>query len=598
MKILLAHAAYAEETFKWYREIAGAAGASIEATPFVLTLNPPAPALSWPELDRLWNQRDRGLLKMYEELLEAAAQCDVLLNYNGINIHPEFLPSLPTFNVFACFDDPENSANLSRPVAASYDAVFYGNIASRFQYESWGCEKLAWLPIFTNPSETPAPTEGERLFQRERDVHIAFVGGKTQWRKERLEVLSRAFPQAQCRGEGWESGNIGSQELDNLYRRARIGWNVHNSTGPINMRTFALAAYGILQICDNKTGLGQIFRLGEEAIGFDTIPEAIELTHYYLQHNEEARQIAQNAYERYWQEYHAGAIWERIANQLAEWGAFDSKIAGRSKPLHRSQRPISERVSPLVRTVRSFVGRALWTVRPANSERPAATAVPIDESVYLERKIPPMSQTPTMRREGSEMGRAASVAMEDCPEYQALSWAVTALIGDARKIVEIGSNGGAFAQYASVVPGRWIDCFGEDGAWKDKALELQHHSNVRYFTAFEDNLGEKYDLLISLEFIQCAEDLRSFLDFCAGLAPRAIFTAHNRILADEKERMAPLACLPHVREFAPGELFWALGMFYRQVYLYYLPDAYVPWIEPMRVDSSGAPVIAECIGPY
>ena len=65
-----------------------------------------------------------------------AAGYDVLLLYGGYNLHPDFLRYLPTYNVFYGYDDPESSDKSSRYLAPAFDAVFYGNVASRFQYGS------------------------------------------------------------------------------------------------------------------------------------------------------------------------------------------------------------------------------------------------------------------------------------------------------------------------------------------------------------------------------------------------------------------------------------------------------------------------------
>lgn len=96
------------------------------------------------------------------------------------------------------------------------------------------------------------------------------------------------------------------------YRGSQLGWNLHNSTGPINFRTYDLPAHGVLQLCDNRAHLGEIFRLGEEAIGFDSIEECIDRTRYFLAHPEEQRRIALAGWRRWRQDYTPDRIWERL----------------------------------------------------------------------------------------------------------------------------------------------------------------------------------------------------------------------------------------------------------------------------------------------
>ncbi len=92
-----------------------------------------------------------------------------------------------------CFDDPESSAYLGEYTASSYDAVFYGNIASLFQYESCGCKKLAWLPMFSSPNDFPPIFEKDELLNFEREIDIVFIGEKNKYKEQRLSKLKSAF---------------------------------------------------------------------------------------------------------------------------------------------------------------------------------------------------------------------------------------------------------------------------------------------------------------------------------------------------------------------------------------------------------------------
>ncbi len=597
MKILLAHAVHSPGIDTWYKNLAEAAGEELSVSCFCLTLNPPGPSLTWRQLDRLWKMKNKSLMKMYERLYEAVSECDVLLNYNGANIHPEFLGYLPTFNVFCCFDDPESSLDLSAPAAASYDAVFYGNIASRFQYESWGCQRMAWLPIFTAPSDVPPANEGPMLFERKRDIDIVFVGAKTHWRQKRLEKLAESFPQAQCYGRGWSNGYLNDSDLITLYSRSKIGWNVHNSTGPINRRLFALAGFGILPICDNKTGLGHIFKLDREVIGFDTIPEAIEATHYFLKHDAECRELAGNAYRRFWKDYHAGAIWQRIHHELVNWGAKNQE-SGRQILRMPSRKIVDDLIVPKFKTIRRSVGRAVnqFYVSPdaVKNKKPQHK---IDERVYIGEKVKAYHENPELAHINMAEARLATVGFLDWPNILALNWAVTTLVGSAKRIVEIGSGTGPFAEFASVDTKRTIHCFEEDDFARNKAIEIRTRKNVCYFKSYERNLEDSYDLLVSVEVIEHVANLKKFLSFCSNLARRAIFTTPNRLIVRGPDDIGPPSYSPHVRDFSPGEIYMILKLYYRDVFLYHMPDVYVPWIEPMTIATEGTPIIAECLNP-
>lgn len=602
MKLLLAYCSHAQGVDDWYASIATAAPQDIDVKCFCVTIDPPGPRLTWLQLDELWRKRDPKLLDLYARLHEAAEQCDVLLNYNGANLHPEFLKHLPTYNVYSCFDDPESSWTLSEPVAATYDAAFYGNIASRFQYEHWGCMNIAWLPVFTAPNDVPSPADAARVLTHHRDVNIAFIGGTTHWRKHRLAALQKAFPDALIYGRGWADGFLSDKELHDLYLRTKIGWNIHNSTGPVNRRLFTLAGYGILPLCDNRTGLGQIFKLGEEVIGFDTIPEAIEATSYYLNNDEERKQIAVAAYRRYWQDYCAEAIWKLIGTQIEAWMAESASRETSPLQVVRSAPRTTSKISQRFLAAKKRAGRTVNRIRRGVS----AAQVPVtpsqvrvfDERAYLGEKVIPYQENIEQKGVNLAQERLENDLPLDWPNILALNWAVTSLIGDATQIVEIGSGTGPFAEYASVDQQRWIDCFEQDDFARDAAIRYRSRPNVRYYKSYEGNLSSEYDLLVSVEVIEHVDNLDDFLRFCSQLAPRALFTTPNRNAFHSEGHAGPPRYRAHVREYAPGEIYWLLKQFYNDVYLYYLPDVYVPWLQPMTIADDGTPIIAECINPF
>lgn len=594
MKILFAHVVHSPGVDRWYRSIADSAPDGVEVTPFCITLDSPGARLSWSELDRRWARRDRQLLNLYDRLQDAAQDCDVLLNYNGVNIHPDLLSYLPTFNVYGCFDDPEASHSVSQPVASAFDAVFFGNAASRFQYEGWGCKRLAWLPIFNAPGDVPGSVPKQEIFRHKRGVDIAMVGAVNPFRERRMEALAKAFPQAQCYGDGWPNGRISDRQMHELYRCTRIGWNVHNSTGPINRRLFALAGFGVMPLCDNKTGLGQIFKLGEEAVGFDTIPEAIELTHYYLKHEDERRRISEAAYDRFWRDYHATAIWSRIAEQLRQWEAVGQKPQASRLPRPNHLQIVTD-TAVFARRQGGRVVRAAKRAINADGHLPTKRRR-IDESFYIGKHVTPYHENTEMRGVNMAEQRLDNGDPLDWPNILALNWAVTSLIGKATRIVEVGSGTGPFAEYASTDRARTIDCLEDDEFARGQAIKLRSRPNVRYRKTSEVDPDRDYELLVSVEVIEHVADLSSFLSFCRRMAPRAIFSTPNRLAVRGCDDTGPPPYAPHVREFSAGELYWLLRHHYASVNLYHMPDVFVPWLEPMTIADQGTPIIAECIG--
>jgi spore maturation protein CgeB len=334
MKILLGYGYYhspVDVRFwveAWLRRLRTA---GFEVDPFYLTLNPPAPCLTWGELDERWRRRDPELLKKYEILAERLENYDVFLNWHGINIHPEFLPQLKTFNAFACHDDPENSKNLSRPVATSYDMCFVGNIAELDTYRSWGVKHVFHWPLgFRADDFDPELTEGMILEgDRSRDL-ILICDYVLPWRRAKLDAIAAAFPNSGFYGRGWPSGFLPESHRILAMQRAKIGPNFHHSTGPINFRTFILPANGVLLICDNRKHLAKLFELEKEAVGFETMDEAIDLCRYYLDHDRERREIAAGGWKRSLKDYNEVTLFRRVVGQIEN--TMKEKTAPVGKP--------------------------------------------------------------------------------------------------------------------------------------------------------------------------------------------------------------------------------------------------------------------------
>ena len=272
--------------------------------PFCLTIDPPASRLSWNKLDEKWINGDNKLYHKYEELLKKTRDFDVFINWNGINLHPEFVKMLPITKVYSCFDDPESSEDLSKPVAKYYDLCLVGNIAEVETYKQWGVKNVAFWPLGFFEDDCDLTITEKQILSSERDIDITLLcERKSQWRKERLDKFSKSCPNGTYYGRGWPNGFLDENEKKTLYRRTKIGPNFHNSTGPINFRTYALPANGVMLLCDNKSHLAKLYKLGKEAIGFDTVEEAIELSKYYLKHDDERKRIAVAGWKRARKDY-------------------------------------------------------------------------------------------------------------------------------------------------------------------------------------------------------------------------------------------------------------------------------------------------------
>lgn len=364
LKILYGYPWYESDAYGNVQDIALAYirklnGAGFDVEGFCLTLDPPGPCLTFRELDSRWRRGDKNLLFMYEMLLEKLEGKDVLINAAGINLHPEFVETLPVVTIYQCFDDPENSHNLSKPVAASYDLCLVGNIAEVETYHQWGVQNAEWCPMGIWPEFINPDVTFESIITGKRDIDLFMMIDRLfPYRRSRIDCLANAFPNGHFYGRGWSRGYLPSRlQLDYL-QRSKIGPNIHNSTGPINARTFYLPANGVLQICDNKSHLGKIFELGKEVIGFDNIRECIDLCRYYLAHDEARRIVAANGWQRAVTDYNELAVFSRVVKLITELDSARKSVHN-SPPITldnhkfktRHRRMLYDIISPLIKLI-------------------------------------------------------------------------------------------------------------------------------------------------------------------------------------------------------------------------------------------------------
>lgn len=292
-----------------------------DVTTFCVT--PPSVSSGWlpfPELHRRWREGDRELLDLYWRLDRALEDRDVFVLFNGAHIHPEFATSIDAITVYHCADDPESTEILSKPAAPAFDISLVANVACVDMYRSWGVRSAHFLPLGSQVfSEDVADLTPRRVREDPRPVPLFLACERVSSRRhERLDALEDAFPEATFVGRGWPNAYLPWNELWVTYRRTQIGWNIHNSVGPVNFRTYDLPAFGVLQICDNRERLGELYQLGQEVVGFDTIDECIEKTRYYIRHTDEQRAIAAAGRERWERDYTPDAVWDRLVRIVEE----------------------------------------------------------------------------------------------------------------------------------------------------------------------------------------------------------------------------------------------------------------------------------------
>ncbi len=596
MKIVfgyLAWAPYAKVQFE--AAVSRARGFGYDVVPFCLTPRAPGPRYLWPQLEAAWSGRDAEIVEVRERLLEACSDADIFWNVNGANVHPAWLADLRTFNVYGCFDDPESTAQLSEPVAKYFDAAFVGNLACLPMYQSWGMRRVAWCPIGIVHHDFPEGISTEVLVTRNRDIPTAFVGEReSSWRQTRLDRLVSEFPDAVFRGNGWPLGRISDEDRRLLYRDTRVGWNIHNSLGPINVRLFALPANAVMQICDNRCRLGQFMKLEHEVIGFDTIEQCIDRTKYFLTHDAERSEIAANGHRRYLADYSENRIWDYYCSQFKEWLGGESRSEHPIDRLRWHEPPTTAGPTWIKsNSVRSrlleCVNRALL---PLDLQICRSTLGPRNGSVS---SLHVAAERLNTNQSLAELVAPAKKAMlrpgefsEECdadPANLAFCWAIATIVGDAAQIVCTGALSPIFSDEVSADPRRRV--FVSEPFSRTRNLQDNSRSNELVGCA-------AFDLAVSIDELISSSDYHSILGRLVKSAPKVIVaTAQSDSSGSVPDEDTPFM----QRSWTTDQFYWVLRAHWNSVTVYHMPNRFLPELKKAETGAVPGPLAAVCSDP-
>lgn len=221
------------------------------------------------------------------------------------------------------FTDDPYYTDWTVEIAPQYDVVFTLEISCVTLYRSLGCKKVYYLPFAVDPEQYhPKAVTGKHLSD------VCFLGTAYWNRVEIIDKISPYLTDISVAIAGWwwdrlknysmleSSIQLGAwmtpQETSDYYNCAKIVLNIHrmadddtiNHNGrktpahSINPRTFEINGCASLQIVDSREELAKHYIPGKEIITYNSPEQLLERIQYFLEHEEERREIAFNGYKR------------------------------------------------------------------------------------------------------------------------------------------------------------------------------------------------------------------------------------------------------------------------------------------------------------
>ncbi|WP_373558055.1 glycosyltransferase [Paenibacillus sp. XY044] len=247
---------------------------------------------------------------------------DLIFVLNGLHVFPENhledirrLRALGMTTVVWFVDDPYFSEDTAVACTA-YDVVFTHELGCVSFYQGLGARNVHYLPLAVNPEMfKPLRCGPEHLYD------ICFIGNAF-WNRVAIFDEMAAFLENKkvlIAGGFWERlsrqdllgrsvrlGFIPPEETVRYYNGAKVVINIHRPDEwgqdnrnihriggkSINPRTYEINACGAMQITDIREDLTSFYRPGYDIDTFASVAELENKITYYLEHDEERRNMA------------------------------------------------------------------------------------------------------------------------------------------------------------------------------------------------------------------------------------------------------------------------------------------------------------------
>jgi glycosyltransferase involved in cell wall biosynthesis len=134
------------------------------------------------------------------------------------------------------------------------------------------------------------------FYPREKTIDVSFCGQKYGNREEMLAGLD-----VDSYGGGWDNGFIDFKEMAEVLGKSKISINFSggaDNNPQMKLRPFEICASGALCLCEYTPALSNYYVVDEEIKVFNTKEELDKLVTYYLEHEDEAEEIAKAGYDR------------------------------------------------------------------------------------------------------------------------------------------------------------------------------------------------------------------------------------------------------------------------------------------------------------
>lgn len=160
-----------------------------------------------------------------------------------------------------------------------------------------------------------------KKMQLPKKYDVVFIGAKYGVREKYVQYLIENGIDVYCKGDGWGNGFASDEEMILLFNEAKIilGFATVGKNDDIFIlkgRDFEAPLTGSFYITGNHEELNEYFEVGRDIETYLSKEDLLQKVQYYLQHEKEREEIAQNGYEKCIYNYTAKVAYEKVFGYL------------------------------------------------------------------------------------------------------------------------------------------------------------------------------------------------------------------------------------------------------------------------------------------
>ncbi|MBI4823978.1 MAG: glycosyltransferase family 1 protein [Nitrospirae bacterium] len=211
--------------------------------------------------------------------------------------------------------------------AQCMDLIVVYDCLSRYRFRQYGLDAISFYSSF----------DKNRYFKLdiEKDIDVSFVGDISNKvaRKTYIDYIAQNAIPVEVFGNGSKNGQVSMEEMTKIFNRTRINLNftrislknalrkepnINLRLRQIKGRAAEVALCGGFVLSEYASGIEEVFEIDKEVVVFHSNEDMLDKIKYYLEHEDERNEIAENSYKRALRDYELSTAIPKLISRIED----------------------------------------------------------------------------------------------------------------------------------------------------------------------------------------------------------------------------------------------------------------------------------------